>query len=60
VIAWALDAERRGFEAAKFELTFSGPYAHKGLREPNDRTTEVTVMVSAVRSPRPWILLLPL
>ena len=46
VIAWALEAKRRGFRAAKLELTFSGPYAHKGLREPNERMTEV---IAAVR-----------
>ena len=46
VITWALEAKRRGFRAVKLELTFSGPYAHKGLREPNERTTEV---IAAVR-----------
>jgi L-alanine-DL-glutamate epimerase-like enolase superfamily enzyme len=46
VIEWAIEAQRRGFGAAKLELTFSGPYAHKGLHEPNERTTEV---IAAVR-----------
>jgi L-alanine-DL-glutamate epimerase-like enolase superfamily enzyme len=46
VLKWALEAQRRGFGAAKLELTFSGPYAHKDLREPNERTTEV---IAAVR-----------
>ena len=46
VLEWVLEAKRRGFGAAKLELTFSGPYAHKGLREPDERTTEV---IAAVR-----------
>jgi L-alanine-DL-glutamate epimerase-like enolase superfamily enzyme len=46
LVAWALEAQRRGFQAAKLECTFSGPYAHMGLREPYERATEV---ISAVR-----------
>jgi L-alanine-DL-glutamate epimerase-like enolase superfamily enzyme len=44
--AWAADAKRRGFRAAKAEVTLSGPYAHVGLREPHERATEV---IAAVR-----------
>jgi L-alanine-DL-glutamate epimerase-like enolase superfamily enzyme len=44
--AWAHDAVARGFRAVKAECTLGGPYAHKGLREPWERTTEV---VAAVR-----------
>jgi L-alanine-DL-glutamate epimerase-like enolase superfamily enzyme len=47
VVAWALAARDRGFRAAKVEATFSGPYAHKGMHEPQARATEV---LSAVRS----------
>lgn len=32
LVAWALDAQRRGFRAAKLEITPTGPYAHKGLK----------------------------
>src|SRR2546425_4570519 len=39
-------AKRRGFGAAKAECTLSGPYAHMGLHESNDKMTEV---VAAVR-----------
>jgi len=46
LVAWALDAKRRGFGAAKAECTLSGPYAHMGLHESNDKMTEV---VAAVR-----------
>jgi L-alanine-DL-glutamate epimerase-like enolase superfamily enzyme len=46
VLKWALEAKLRGFGAAKLELTFSGPYAHKGLHEPSERMTEV---IAAVR-----------
>src|SRR5579864_2831122 len=46
MVAWALDAKRRGFGAAKAECTLSGPYAHMGLHESNDKMTEV---VAAVR-----------
>jgi|SRR5215211_4389817 L-alanine-DL-glutamate epimerase-like enolase superfamily enzyme len=51
VIAWALEAKRRGFRAAKLELTFSGPYAHKGLREPNERMTEILAAVREAVGP---------
>jgi L-alanine-DL-glutamate epimerase-like enolase superfamily enzyme len=46
MVSWVLDARRRGFTAAKLEVTPSGPYAHKGLRASNDRMTEV---IAAVR-----------
>jgi L-alanine-DL-glutamate epimerase-like enolase superfamily enzyme len=47
LVEWAVDARRRGFRAAKAEVTLSGPYAHVGLREPYTRATEV---ISAVRA----------
>jgi L-alanine-DL-glutamate epimerase-like enolase superfamily enzyme len=47
MVSWALAARGRGFRAAKVEVTLSGPYAHKGMHEPQARATEV---LSAVRS----------
>jgi L-alanine-DL-glutamate epimerase-like enolase superfamily enzyme len=47
MVAWARQAQARGFLAAKVEVTLSGPYAHKGMNEPQSRATEV---LSAVRS----------
>ena len=46
MVAWAEEALRRGFRAAKLECTFSGPYAHMGLREQYCRAAEV---IAAVR-----------
>ncbi len=46
MVGWALEAKRRGFRAAKLEITPSGPYAHKGLRASNKRMVEV---IEAVR-----------
>jgi L-alanine-DL-glutamate epimerase-like enolase superfamily enzyme len=47
LVEWAIDARRRGFRAAKAEVTLSGPYAHVGLREPYTRATEVIAAVRA-------------
>lgn len=47
MVTWALAVRGCGYRAAKVEVTFSGPYAHKGMREPQARATEV---LSAVRS----------
>lgn len=47
LVSWARRAVKDGFRAVKTEVTFSGPYAHKGLREPHERMTEV---IAAVRS----------
>jgi L-alanine-DL-glutamate epimerase-like enolase superfamily enzyme len=46
MVSWVLEARKRGFTAAKLEVTPSGPYAHKGLQASNDRMTEV---IAAVR-----------
>jgi L-alanine-DL-glutamate epimerase-like enolase superfamily enzyme len=46
MVEWAVRAQRLGFRAAKLETTFSGPYAHAGLHEPDERMTEV---IAAVR-----------
>ncbi len=47
MVAWAREAQRRGFHAAKLEATFAGPYKHHGLDEPFERVSEV---IAAVRS----------
>jgi len=46
LVAWAIDAKKEGFTAAKAEVILRGPYAHQGLLCPDHRTTEV---VAAVR-----------
>jgi L-alanine-DL-glutamate epimerase-like enolase superfamily enzyme len=49
--AWARTAQSLGFRAAKLETTFSGPYANMGLREDDDRMTEVIRAVRAEVGP---------
>jgi len=46
LVAWVIEAQRRGFRAAKLEATFAGPYRHQGLDAPFDRVTEI---IAAVR-----------
>jgi L-alanine-DL-glutamate epimerase-like enolase superfamily enzyme len=46
MVGWATEAKRRGFEAAKLELVFSGPYEHKGLGGSEEHMAEV---IGAVR-----------
>lgn len=46
MVAWAIRAKNLGFRAVKCETTFSGPFAHNGLNEPDERVIEV---VAAVR-----------
>lgn len=46
LLDWALEARRRGFRAAKLEVTPTGPYAHKGLQASHQRMTEA---IAAVR-----------
>jgi L-alanine-DL-glutamate epimerase-like enolase superfamily enzyme len=41
MIDWARLAVGKGFRAVKAEVTLGGPYAHNGLREPWERSTEV-------------------
>jgi L-alanine-DL-glutamate epimerase-like enolase superfamily enzyme len=41
IVEWIITARDRGFRAAKASLTLSGPYAHRGLREPWSRATRV-------------------
>jgi L-alanine-DL-glutamate epimerase-like enolase superfamily enzyme len=47
MVEWAKRAVAAGFRAVKAEITLEGPYAHTGLREPWDRSTEV---LAATRS----------
>lgn len=51
MVAWALEAQRRGFRAAKLEATFAGPYQHHGLHEPFERVTEVIAAVRGAVGP---------
>lgn len=46
IVDWATRAVGYGFRAVKAEVTLNGPYAHRGLVEPWERSTEV---VAAVR-----------
>ncbi len=41
MVEWAKLAVAKGFRAVKTEVTLGGPYAHNGLREPWERSTEV-------------------
>ncbi len=41
MVEWVRLAKVTGFTAAKLEATLSGPYAHQGLNEPDERTTEI-------------------
>src|SRR5207244_2247112 len=46
IVDWAARArEEYGFRAAKLELTFDGPYAHRGMHEPDSRVVEVAEAV---------------
>jgi L-alanine-DL-glutamate epimerase-like enolase superfamily enzyme len=45
MIAWARRAVDAGFRAVKAEVTLGGPYAHTGLREPWERSTQVLAEV---------------
>ena len=41
IVEWATKAVDAGFKAVKAEVTLEGPYAHNGLREPWERSTQV-------------------
>jgi L-alanine-DL-glutamate epimerase-like enolase superfamily enzyme len=51
IVSWALRAKALGFSAVKTEVTLDGPYAHLGLRESWDRSTEVVTAVRAAIGP---------
>jgi L-alanine-DL-glutamate epimerase-like enolase superfamily enzyme len=56
LIDWARTAVARGFRAVKAEVTLEGPYAHNGLREPWERSTEVIAGVRAAIGPEVALL----
>jgi L-alanine-DL-glutamate epimerase-like enolase superfamily enzyme len=51
MVDWARRAVGAGFKAVKAEITLEGPYAHNGLREPWERSTEVLAGVRAAIGP---------
>jgi L-alanine-DL-glutamate epimerase-like enolase superfamily enzyme len=51
MVSWATTARDIGFRAAKLEATFSGPYAHKGLRGPDEWIEEVVRAVRQAAGP---------
>jgi L-alanine-DL-glutamate epimerase-like enolase superfamily enzyme len=51
MVDWARRAVGAGFRAVKAEVTLEGPYAHNGLREPWERSTEVLAGVRSAIGP---------
>jgi L-alanine-DL-glutamate epimerase-like enolase superfamily enzyme len=51
MVEWARRAVDAGFRAVKAEVTLAGPYAHNGLREPWERSTQVLAEVRAAIGP---------
>lgn len=51
MLAWAHRMVQLGFPAVKIEATFSGPYATMGLRESDERMTELVRDVRAMLGP---------
>lgn len=51
MVDWARRAVAEGFRAVKAEVTLAGPYAHTGLREPWERSTEVLAAVRGAIGP---------
>ena len=51
MVDWARRAVDTGFRAVKAEVTLEGPYAHNGLREPWERSTEVLAGVRGAIGP---------
>lgn len=51
MVDWACRAVAAGFRAVKAEVTLGGPYAHNGLREPWERSTEVLGATRAAIGP---------
>jgi L-alanine-DL-glutamate epimerase-like enolase superfamily enzyme len=56
MVDWARRAVAQGFRAVKAEVTLAGPFAHNGLREPWERSTEVLEAVRAAIGPRVALL----
>jgi L-alanine-DL-glutamate epimerase-like enolase superfamily enzyme len=51
MVEWAERAVAAGFQAVKTEITLEGPYAHTGLREPWERSTEILARVREAVGP---------
>jgi L-alanine-DL-glutamate epimerase-like enolase superfamily enzyme len=51
MVDWAQRAVAAGFRAIKAEVTLDGPYAHTGLREPWERSTQVLAAVRQAIGP---------
>jgi L-alanine-DL-glutamate epimerase-like enolase superfamily enzyme len=51
IVDWARRAVDAGFRAVKAEVTLEGPYAHNGMREPWERSTEVLAAVRGAIGP---------
>jgi L-alanine-DL-glutamate epimerase-like enolase superfamily enzyme len=51
MVDWAQRAVAAGFRAIKAEVTLEGPYAHTGLREPWERSTQVLAAVRQAIGP---------
>jgi len=56
MVEWARTAVDAGFRAVKAEVTLEGPYAHTGLREPWERSTQVLSEVRAAIGPETALL----
>lgn len=48
---WAMRAVAAGFRAVKLEATFSGPYRHLGLSEPDERVAAIAARVRGAVGP---------
>ena len=51
LVEWATKAKDLGFRAVKSEVTLNGPYAHSGLNENDEKTTEVVAAVRKALGP---------
>ena len=51
LVEWAIKAKNLGFKAVKSEVTLNGPYAHSGLNENDEKTTEVVAAVRKALGP---------
>ena len=47
LIEWLLRAQVKGYQAAKLEVTLTGPYKHSGMNEPDEKATEVVAACRA-------------
>ena len=48
---WVVKAKDFGFQAAKLEVTLTGPYAHSGLDEPEEATVDVVAACREAAGP---------